>query len=118
MLDCKLPVHVMHSGTYFLLANVDTPIHVQIQLFGVVSIDPVTGKTKGAFTKAWRNRRRLPLLPRLRRDHRLPHPPRTARVRDPLHPRRLGRRVRLRPQPRPDDRLLVRLPAARSTSTP
>lgn len=54
-LTCAKPVTVLRSGTYFFLANVTHPIHVQVQLFGVLAIDPATGAVKSRFTKARRN---------------------------------------------------------------
>jgi hypothetical protein len=54
-LTCNAPAHVIPAGTLFLLTNVSQPINVQIQLFGVLDVDPATGKLKGRFTKAKRN---------------------------------------------------------------
>ena len=54
-LICTKPVTVLRSGTYFFLANVTLPIHVQVQLFGVIAVDPATGAVKSRFTKAHRN---------------------------------------------------------------
>jgi hypothetical protein len=54
-LKCNMPVAAFKSGTYFFLANVTEPIHVQVQLFGKLEVDPTTGATKGRFTKGRRN---------------------------------------------------------------
>lgn len=43
------------SGGYFFLANVSKPIDVQIQLWGLIDVDPTTGKFHGQFTNADRN---------------------------------------------------------------
>jgi hypothetical protein len=54
-LTCTKPVSVLQTGTYFFLANVTLPIHVQVQLFGVIDVDPLTGAVHSRFTKARRN---------------------------------------------------------------
>jgi hypothetical protein len=77
-LDCSMPAHVLQAGTYFLLTNVTQPINVQIQLFGVLEIDSMTGKLKGQFTKAKRNpdgTRCSPACPSTDACRTLPGPP-------------------------------------------
>ena len=78
------------SGYYFFLVAVDTPIAVQIQLFGDVTIDPATGQLTGRFTKAKRNTdptRCSPACPTTDACQLVP----TQMCVDALHPRRLGR---------------------------
>ncbi|HTJ85566.1 MAG TPA: hypothetical protein VL400_27805, partial [Polyangiaceae bacterium] len=43
------------NGTYFFIANVVKPIDTQIQLLGVLEVDPETGQFNGQFTNADRN---------------------------------------------------------------
>lgn len=54
-LDCMAPVSLLASGTYYFLVEIDQPIHAQLSMYGVLAIDPATGKTKSKFTKAHRN---------------------------------------------------------------
>jgi hypothetical protein len=54
-LDCNAPTAVFKSGTYFFLAEVNQPIHAQIQLFSAVVLDAATGSFKSQFSKAKRN---------------------------------------------------------------
>jgi hypothetical protein len=43
------------SATYFLLLDVVKPVGAQVQLYGALQIDPVTGLFRGQFTNADRN---------------------------------------------------------------
>jgi len=43
------------SGAYFFLVDVEVPIPVQIQLWGLIDVDPATGSFVGQFTNADRN---------------------------------------------------------------
>jgi hypothetical protein len=53
--ECNAPVHVVRSGTYFFLLVITKPVSVQLQLYGVVVLDPATGQLKAQLTKAARN---------------------------------------------------------------
>jgi hypothetical protein len=57
-LDCESSggATTFPSGTYFLIANVTKPIETQIQLFGVIDVNPETGQFNGQFTNADRIR--------------------------------------------------------------
>lgn len=54
-LGCTKPSAVLHSGSYFFLADVKKPLPVQIRLFAAIEVDPATGELVGRFTNAVRN---------------------------------------------------------------
>lgn len=45
----------LQSGIYYALLEVQEPLGVQIQLYGAIEVDPVTGALSGQFTNADRN---------------------------------------------------------------
>ncbi len=47
---------IFKQGTYFFVVEVDKPLQVQIQLFGAINVDPVSGLFVGQFTNADRDR--------------------------------------------------------------
>lgn len=53
-LDCDAP-SILKSGAYFLLADVQKPLHIQVRLFAHLVVDESTGAFLGQFTKADRN---------------------------------------------------------------
>jgi hypothetical protein len=44
------------SGYYFFVADIETPLPIQLQLFAYLDVDPATGGFVGQFTNADRNR--------------------------------------------------------------
>jgi hypothetical protein len=54
-LTCNAAANVVKTGTYFFIAQITKPIATQVKLYGVVQIDPATGKLKTRFSKAKRN---------------------------------------------------------------
>jgi len=54
-LTCDAPVHVMRSGTYFMIALITKPVPIHVHLWAVVEVDPTTGHFKARFSKAKRN---------------------------------------------------------------
>lgn len=54
-LDCEQPSKLFRSGTYFLLADVDEPLELQVQLLVAVELSPDSGEARATFTNADRN---------------------------------------------------------------
>ncbi len=62
-LSCKKPSSRFHSGDYFFLASVKTPITTQVQLYASIVLDKGSGAFIGQFTNADRDRtRKCPAL--------------------------------------------------------
>lgn len=54
-LECNKPSVQFPSGGYFLLADIKSPLKVQVQLWASFEVDPATGKVRGQATNADRN---------------------------------------------------------------
>ena len=46
-LECDKPTTLFESGGYFLLADIKSPLKVQVQLWASFEVDPATGKVRG-----------------------------------------------------------------------
>jgi hypothetical protein len=84
-LTCNKPSKRFHSGLYFFLASVKTPIMTQVQLYASIVLDEASGAFIGQFTNADRNRTpgRCPMMCKSTEVCRLLPEPACAQPSDP-----------------------------------